>query len=76
MVLLGYDSTRAYKLYDPNKDNVVVSRDILVDESKDRSASSSSVASQDRPASSISSANRAVVVELDEGQQVSQLLNL
>lgn len=34
MILLRYDSTRAYKLYDPNKRKVVVSKDILVDESK------------------------------------------
>lgn len=34
MVLLGYDSAKAYKLYDPNKRRVVKSRDILVDESK------------------------------------------
>lgn len=33
IVLLGYDSTRAYKVYVPNKGRVVISRDILVDES-------------------------------------------
>lgn len=35
MVLLGYDLTGAYKMYDPNKNKVITSRDILVDESKE-----------------------------------------
>ena len=33
MVLLGYvEGTKAYRLYDPRGGNVVVSRDIMVDE--------------------------------------------
>ena len=34
MVLIGYHSTGAYKLYSPNDDKLVISRDIVVDESK------------------------------------------
>ena len=34
MVLIGYHSTGAYKLYSPIKDKLVISRDVLVDESK------------------------------------------
>ena len=34
MVLIGYHSTGAYKLYSPNDDKLVISRDVVVDESK------------------------------------------
>ena len=34
MVLIGYHLTGAYKLYSPIKDKLVISRDVLVDESK------------------------------------------
>ncbi|CAI8595325.1 unnamed protein product [Vicia faba] len=43
MVLIGYHSTGAYKLYSPNKDKLVISREVLVDESKGRDWSRSSV---------------------------------
>lgn len=33
MMLIGYYSTNAYKLYSPNYDKLVISRDVLVDES-------------------------------------------
>lgn len=34
MVVLGYHPTSAYKLYDPRMKKIVISRDVLVDESK------------------------------------------
>lgn len=34
MVLLGYHSTGAYKLFDPRRNKVFFSRDVMVDESK------------------------------------------
>ncbi|RDX89246.1 BEACH domain-containing protein C2, partial [Mucuna pruriens] len=34
MIFLGYDSTRAYKLYNPTSKKVVLSKDVAVDESK------------------------------------------
>lgn len=34
MVLISYHSTSAYKLYSPNDDKLVISRDVLVDESE------------------------------------------
>src|ERR1044072_5756455 len=30
MILIGYHSTGAYKLYDPNKNKVVISRDVVI----------------------------------------------
>ena len=36
MMLIGYNSTSSYKLYSPNNDKLVVSRDVLVDERKGR----------------------------------------
>lgn len=34
MMLIDYHSTGAYNLYSPNDDKLVISRDVLVDESK------------------------------------------
>jgi hypothetical protein len=34
MILLGYHSTRAYKLYDPTTKKVRISRDVIVDENE------------------------------------------
>lgn len=34
MVLIGYYSTGAYKLYSPNNDKIMINRDVLVDERK------------------------------------------
>lgn len=34
MVLIGYNSTGAYKLYSPNNDKLLINQDVLVDESK------------------------------------------
>lgn len=34
MMLISYHSTDAYKLYSPNDDKLVISRDVLVDEIK------------------------------------------
>lgn len=34
MVLFVYHSIRAYKLYDPIREKVVISRDVVFDESK------------------------------------------
>ncbi|XP_073222583.1 uncharacterized protein [Cicer arietinum] len=75
MVLLGYDATEAYMLYDPNKNKLVISMDILIDESKGwdwkmSEASSSSPANPDIPASSISQASSAEIVRIDEDQPV------
>ncbi|CAJ2647569.1 unnamed protein product [Trifolium pratense] len=35
MILVGYHSTGGYKLYDPTNNNVVVSRDVVIDEMKE-----------------------------------------
>lgn len=75
MVLLGYDATGVYKLYDPNKNKVVVHRDILVDESKGgdwttNATSSSNATISYKLASSINLASITVVVKLDEGKPV------
>ena len=43
MVLIGYYSTGTYKLYSPNEDKLVISRDVLVDENKGWDWSQSSV---------------------------------
>ena len=43
MVLIGYHSTGAYKLYSPIKDKLVINRYVLVDESKGWDWSRSSV---------------------------------
>ena len=43
MVFIGYHSTGAYKLYSPNDDKLMISRDVLVDESKGWDWSQSSV---------------------------------
>ncbi|GAU32293.1 hypothetical protein TSUD_63100 [Trifolium subterraneum] len=32
LILIGYDATRAYKMYNPNNNKVVISRDVVVDE--------------------------------------------
>ncbi|RDX82518.1 hypothetical protein CR513_36691, partial [Mucuna pruriens] len=34
MMFLGYDSTGAYKLYNPNSRKIVLSKDVVVDEIK------------------------------------------
>ena len=35
MILVGYHSTGGYKLYDPINNNVVISRDVIIDELKE-----------------------------------------
>src|ERR1044072_10006899 len=47
MVLIGYHSTGAYKLYSPIKDKLVLSRDVCVDESKGWDWSQSSTQESD-----------------------------
>jgi hypothetical protein len=35
MILVGYHNTGGYKLFDPVKRNIVISRDVLIDEVKE-----------------------------------------
>jgi len=35
MILIGYHPTGAYKLYDPERNKVIISRDVVIDERKE-----------------------------------------